>query len=695
MHIETLLSLINHIPLFAISTGMWMGIAVSIVIVWILFFYDRLYRQMEEKESKAILHENSRLAMILQTDNTRVWTYSVTTRKYQRLNSEGMPEMEYTPIDFSRFFNHDDFEEMRNEIFSVRDGKKEFITIHMRGPQTTAGTEQRHYEIKITVCKRDADGKPQLLLGVQRDTTRERQQRDHERDELLTYQNVFNTPILDMVFYDENGILTDINDMACRDFGIANKHTIIDSHAHLRQLTYLDDIDIKTLEKTQCTSIIDVKKMEREGRRGAGVEFEGTIYYEMMLYPIRDEQGELLGFFLQGRNITDMVESFQTQRKTMHELLVATNSIKAYIENINMALQTSECRIMNYLPDSHTLQITSDLNMPQYELSQIRALDFIHPENRLTARRLLHQMDHRSLRNIHEQLETIFPSGEGSNIWLTLNGIPMYDKDGNITHYFGMSRNDTKLITTQLHLKAETQKAQEAEALKNMFLLNMSYEIRTPLSTVIGFAELFDHEHNPADEPIFVEEIKKSSDSLLTLVNDILYLSRIDAHMVEVNKQPNDFAVLFDAHCHMGWSSNSNPRIKTIIENPYEHLLLNIDEQLLGQVIEQLIQNSVFYTHEGIIRAKYEYRSQALNITIEDTGGGISKDIMPHLFDRFTDKQSRHLGSGLTLPIIKGLIELMGGTIEVTSEVGTGTTIWVTIPCELYSREMKTLKVED
>ena len=689
MQIDILLKVVHGQPLFSIPSAVWMGILVIVIIVCAGLYYDWLYRRLERRVSTNYRGKNSRLALIMRANNTRVWTYEVATRRYQRLNNEGLLDNEYTPIDFSRFFDKDDFEEMRHEIFSIRDGKKQFVTMQMRGPKTEGGIERRRYEMRITVLKSDENGKPQTLLGVQRDITHEKQKREREREELLTYQNVFDSALLDMVFYDENGILSDINDAACKTFQIADKQVLINSQTHLRDVTYYDDVDIPNLEMTRSTSVIDLVEMEKEGRKAVSVESDERLYYEMMLYPIRDEQGEMLGFFLEGRNATDMVAYYKMQRQTMRNLQKATADVKAYIENINLALQTAECRIMNYLPDTHTLQITSDLNKPLHMFSQIRALDFIDPSDRRSARRILHQMDHRSLKYIRERMKTIFPANDEENVWLTFSGVPMHDAKGQITHYFGMSRNDTRIVMTEKRLKEETQKAQEAEALKNTFLLNMSYEIRTPLSTVIGFAELFDKEHNPEDESVFVEEIKRNSNDLLALVNDILFLSRVDARMIEAKRQPTDFAASFDAHCHMGWSGNTNPELKTIIENPYEHLVVDIDEQLLGDVIEKLIQNSVFYTKEGTIRAKYVYRSNRLIIAIEDTGNGLPEELQKHLFDRFTDKSQAHLGSGLTLPIVKGLVELMDGSIEVTSEVGNGTTIWVNIPCEVTSSEKK------
>ena len=104
--------------------------------------------------------------------------------------------------------------------------------------------------------------------------------------------------------------------------------------------------------------------------------------------------------------------------------------------------------------------------------------------------------------------------------------------------YFGMLRDVSDLKYTEKELEKESIKAQEVEEVKNAFLRNMSYEIRTPLNTVVGFAELFQMEHSTADESIFIEEIKDNSRSLLKLINSI----RLDAQMIEIKTQTTDFA---------------------------------------------------------------------------------------------------------------------------------------------------------
>ena len=112
-----------------------------------------------------------------------------------------------------------------------------------------------------------------------------------------------------------------------------------------------------------------------------------------------------------------------------------------------------------------------------------------------------------------------------------------------------MCRDISEIKATEQELTEKTLKAQEVETIKNAFLRNMSYEIRTPLTSVVGFAELFQQDHSPDEETLFIQEIKENSTQLLKLINNILFLSRLDAEMIEFKKQPIDFTAFFGGRC--------------------------------------------------------------------------------------------------------------------------------------------------
>ena len=405
---------------------------------------------------------------------------------------------------------------------------------------------------------------------------------------------------------------------------------------------------------------------------------------------IRDHQGALSGVVLAGRNITEMVLAQHRQKAVAKQLKETTDTIQSYIRNINYSLKVSDVRMVNYNPDTHVLEISSDLNQAQYRLTQVRAISLITPEMRRKARGLFIRMDNRRKGVITITLETLLRDDFGRHVYMNFNVMPMTNEQGEVTHYFGMCRNETEMTYTEKQLQEESAKAQETEQLKNSFLLNMSYELRTPLNAVIGFAGLYNGEHSEEDEPVFAEEIKKNTGTLLQLINDILFISRLDARMIEHNYQLCDFALLFEGWCYMGWA-NISSNVKTVVENSYNQLMVNIDQQNLELAIQRICTISASHTHEGTIRAKYEYRHGELMITIEDTGEGLSPEALSKIFNRFvTDEQVKRQGTGLDMPIVKELVEQMNGSIEVQSELGKGSAFYISVPCEMASFDKKT-----
>lgn len=670
----------DHIVAYVLA-----GILIS---VFVLLFYNRLYIYREQDAKAQSLSQNTRLALVLQTGNLRLWLYEAHTRHYIILSETGGYNKEYNPVEFSQFFDRDDFERMRSRIFDICEGRSSSATVSLKSNPSAKG-EQRSYEINLSVATTDEKGKAKTLLGIEHDVTADLQNRKNVGHLLLRYHTVFNSSLVDMLYYDNKGVLRDINEKACETFNVKDRDAVLRGDFLLKNNPFFNNISFDQLENTRTTSLIDFKDFKKEVYKLDDFQLSGKMYYESTINPIRDASGKLEGIYMAGRNVTEMVESYHRQREGMHRLQRITEDIRQYIDNINYALRVSDVRLINYYPSSFTLELSSNINETQLKLSQLRCIRLATPRFRRVVSSVINRMDHQVGKPIVTTIETEIRDKKGRQVWLMFNMVPMKDSEGRVERYFGLCRNMTDMIETEQHLAVETQKAKETELLKQSFLTNMSYEIRTPLNTVVGFAELFESEHDVADEPVFVEEIKRNSNSLLTLVNDILFLSRLDANMIEYAKNDIDFALIFDSHCQMGWSGVS-PTVKTIVENPYEHLVVNIDQEHLGKVIEKLCTNAVHYTTDGFIRAKYEYRHGELTISIEDTGTGIDEQTLPHVFDRFVRNKDEELyGTGLDLPIVQAIVEQMGGSIEAQSEIGKGSTFWVTIPCMAKTIEKK------
>ena len=664
-------------------------VAALMISIFVMVFSNRLFYFRQGQVSTQAQQLNKQLGLVLTSNKTHIWTYDFSKHLYTLLSRNGEEEQSYAPIDFSQFFDKDEFTQLHKTITSMTDSPDEPKPIVIKGCAPADGSNPPIYKIHLSILQHDKNGKVKLLLGIQRDITENRQRKEKARNLSLRYHTIFNSALVDMIYYDANGQLTDINDKACETFGINDREALMKRKVKITDIPSYGNLDFNHLESLQFSSITDIDRTKREDERIPELTVKGKFYYECIVAAVRDKNQQLRGIITAGRDITDMVDSHHRQQQDAILLEKRTKDIQDYINNINYSLKVSGVKLVNYHPDNHELKIFSDLNQVQYCLSQIRCASLLATTDQRKARGLLLRMDHRIPGDFTTTVQTRFHDKQGRDLFLTFSMVPVKGKDGRISHYFGMLRNDTEMVYTERQLMKETKKAQETEELKGTFLLNMSYEIRTPLNAVIGFAELFNSPHEAEDEPVFAEEIKRNTNELLSLVNDILYISRLDARMVEFNYKDTDFATLFDGFCYMGLSA-LKPDVKIQIENPYNHLVVRIAEDHLGEVIEKLCINAARTTTTGYIRTKYDYRHGELNITIEDTGRGFSEKDLKHIFDRFArDENNQREGTGLDMAIIKELVEQMGGTIEIQSEEGKGSSIYIIIPCEMTAMEKK------
>ena len=663
-------------------------IAIMLIAIAVILFYNRLWLSREKKENADNKNKTNRLAIILQTGRLRLWIYKVSKRRYVSITETGDYTHEYNPIDFALFFDRDDFERLRSIIFEIREGIRESGTIRIKGIPEADGS-QKQYEVMLSIVERDDKGRAKTLLGVQRDITDILRREQEVSQLLMRYHTVFNSALSDMLYYDKDGCLSDINDKALETFNIADRQELIHSKQQLKDNLLFGSIDFKDTDVIRTTAIAEKDYLERNESSIKLSEDSDKFYYEASINSVTNQNGELEGTYISGCNVTEMVESFHRQEAGVKQLRKVHKNIQRYIHNINYALRVSGVRLVSYYPDSFTFEITNNINQTQLTMSQVRCIRLASPRFRKDVSIALNRLDHRVPKPIDLTIEIILHDQKGRPIWLMFNMIPLFNDKGKVERYFGMCRNMTDMVETERRLSIETRKAQETETLKQSFLTNMSYEIRTPLNTVVGFAELFEIDHDPADETVFVDEIKKNSNQLLELVNDILFLSRLDADMIESNVTETDFALVFDSCCLVGLN-NAKPGVKTIIQNDYEHLVVDIDIDLVNKVIQRECLIAAAFTSQGTIHCKYEYWHGELILTFEDTGAGFDENIESTIFERLEhNPKLTDYGTGLDLPIIQAIVQKLGGKIEIQSEKNKGTTARITIPCKASLIERK------
>ena len=634
------------------------------------------------------MKQKARLALILKTGRLRLWLYYPASRHYRYLSEAGEYEREYNPSEFALFWHRDDMEVLRSTVFDICDGKQQSAKINLRS-RADKESECNYYTVSISVASRDADGVPTTIMGIQHDITEEHRRQDKLNQLLIRYHTIFNSSLLDMLYYDNQGVLRDINERACKAFNVKNREMVLDGSFLLKNNPFYCQIPIDKMENSNTGSIIDFAEFQSPEYRVDELQLKGKMYYESTINPIRDDKGQLEGIYMSGHNISEMVESFHRLQDGVRKLQQGTDNIKQYIANIDYALSVSSVQMVNYYPHSYTFEIINRSTNSKLHLSQLRCIRLATPRFRRTVNSVLNRMDHLSKHGITQAIEIEIRDKKGRQIWLLFHMLPMLDAEGRVERYFGMFRDITDMVETEQQLAIETKKAQDTELLKQAFLTNMSYEIRTPLNNIVGYAGLFTTDHDEADEPFFLEQIKQSTGELLLLVNDVLYISRLEADMEEYNYVTVNFAEQFESICRSALSAISSDVSAEVIQ-PYKCLEVDIDLTHLQMIIERLCKLSCMLTTSGSIITSYEYHGGELTFHLEDTGTGVPPEFLPHLFDRFSRNNSGTMvGTGLDMPIVQMLTQQMGGTIDLQSDFRKGTSVWVSIPCKAYTIEKK------
>ena len=665
-----------------IPSWVWYMIAAFTVLIITFIAYYLSYRLYERKMTGSLRRSNDRLALILNTSKVHIWLFDIVDRKVTSIDSEGKRiTFPLSPYFEQYYMLPEDYERLCNLLGEMAAEKKKSTTLELH--VTRKAKKTRHiFSVDLSVMKRDRKGHPTVIIGASTDITSSRKRQQEQKDTMLRYQHIFNSVAVDTVSYDEHGFIDDMNEKSVKGIG-GNLQRVIDAHIPVQSVLGDPNLSLDDLDFTYLTQIFKTPDDDRPLARFLGRD---ELYYELQMVPIRDDDGQLLGIYGIGRDVTEVAKTYSRLQKNLAKLQEANDELQAYVRNIDYVMKNGGVRIVNYSPETHTLTVYSEIEHVQHRLTQTRLLLLTDEESKNTALRIMNSMDSLTQQPVKAVIKSTIrvkgAAGEGFRpLCLSFSFVPATDADGHVTEYFGMCRDITDIKATEELLARETKKAQEVESVKDAFLRNMCYEIRTPLNSVVGFAELIEKNLNTNDEKLFIEEIKKNSRSLLTLVNNILYLSRLDADMIEFKTTTVDFAAFFEERCKSAWLNYQRPGVEYITETFYEHLMLDVDITNLGIVIDQIVTNAAQFTTSGSVHARFDYNGEDLTVAVQDTGCGIPADQHEKVFERFVTTHSG--SSGLGLAICQEVVKQMGGKIRMRSEVGKGTIFWVIIPCKI------------
>jgi PAS domain S-box-containing protein len=256
---------------------------------------------------------------------------------------------------------------------------------------------------------------------------------------------------------------------------------------------------------------------------------------------------------------------------------------------------------------------------------------------------------------------------------------------GEKEYILGIDRDITERKKGEQELIKAKEKAEESDRLKSAFLANMSHEIRTPLNSILGFSELLgDTNLSSEDREEYSRLVEVSSNNLLTIINDIIDISKIESGLLEISNNQFNVHNLIKNIAEEFEFRVKQKGLSFTISNCDENIVLVSDRSKIIQILVNFLSNAIKFTEKGNIELGVVEIENNLKFYVNDTGIGIENDFQEHIFKRFRQAENaftrKYGGNGLGLSISKHLVELLGGKIGLNSQYGKGSTFYILIP---------------
>jgi hypothetical protein len=275
------------------------------------------------------------------------------------------------------------------------------------------------------------------------------------------------------------------------------------------------------------------------------------------------------------------------------------------------------------------------------------------------------------------------------------------DQTGEIKHFIGIQIDVTEEKQKRKELEAAKEKAEESDTLKSLFLANLNHEIRTPMNGILGFADLLkDPELSLQERMHYVSIIEQSGHRMLTIINDLIDISKIESGQMTVSYELVDIYKLCKELYDFFIYETQKKQLELIYTPFTESCIIETDVTKITQILTNLIKNAIKFTHSGSIEFGFTIEKNDIRFFVKDTGIGIHPQLQEYVFDRFRQANlsayKSEDGIGLGLSICKAFVEMLGGKIWVESEVNVGSNFIFTLPAEiLHNIDNKTIEIAE
>ncbi|MEG3973750.1 PAS domain-containing protein [Microcoleus sp. herbarium8] len=402
--------------------------------------------------------------------------------------------------------------------------------------------------------------------------------------------------------------------------------------------------------------------------------------------PWRDANGNILGIIATSRDISDRKQAedaIKQSEERYRSLILAISQIVWTTDAEGRCQDTPSMR-------AYTGQTEA-------EVVGFGWLDTIHPDDRERTNQVwMEAVQTKSLFDIEYRIR----AADGNYRYFQGRAVPILNEDGSIREWVGTCTDIHDRKQAEFVLSKAKEAAEAASRAKSEFLANMSHELRTPLNGIMGYAQILQRSKIlKEEERSRIDVIYQCGSHLLTLINDILDLSKIEAQKVELMPTDFHFPAFLQGVAEM---CRIRAELKGIQFNfpssPELPIGIRADEKRLRQVLINLLSNAIKFTDAGTVTFIVSFATEAkIRFEIRDTGTGIAQDQLQAIFQPFEqvgDRRRQTEGTGLGLAISKRIVELMGSTIEVQSEMNVGSIFWFDVNLSQADEWVKTSQID-
>ncbi|SHJ29238.1 PAS domain S-box-containing protein [Hymenobacter daecheongensis DSM 21074] len=405
---------------------------------------------------------------------------------------------------------------------------------------------------------------------------------------------------------------------------------------------------------------------------------------EIYLNPIYLDDGSF-------EEISGMAHDITDKKRSQLELAAQEEKFRAIFESFQDMYYRSDARGQLTLISPSVFDIMG--YTPEEVMGQPLTRFYKHPEDRM---RLLEEL--RQNNGTARNFESMLVHKDGHVLNVLVNARAMYDEQGNLLGTEGIARDITELMQMQDDLRRAKDEAEASLHAKTQFLANMSHELRTPMNGIIGMIDLLHQTVSSEEQEDYVDTLRKSSDALLSILNDILDLSKIQAGKLQLSETGVDLHYTLEKIYSLFANRANQKKLKFSYHiTPHTPHFIITDETRLLQILSNLTSNAIKFTSQGTVSivvssVSTDGQEHVLRFAVQDSGIGISAANEKLLFTNFTQLDTTPTksfgGTGLGLAISKQLAELLGGEIGIFSNEGDGSTFWFTMRCrEAFNAE--------